>query len=193
MFPLGSVLFPHMPIPLRIFEPRYQAMLRDILHEEPSEFGVVLIERGQEVGGGDARVEVGTVAQVAQLDTVDDAVLLVARGDRRFRITRWLDDDPYPRAEYEELPELEWSDALQPLRDTAEQTVRRAIGRGSDWYVSPWPSDIQLADDPVPSAWQLAGIAPLGDLDQLTLLRSRTMGQLLASLFDLVTEAEAIH
>ena len=193
MFPLGSVLFPHMPIPLRIFEPRYQAMLRDILHEEPSEFGVVLIERGQEVGGGDARVEVGTVAQVAQLDTVDDAVLLVARGDRRFTITRWLDDDPYPRAEYEELPELEWSDALQPLRDTAEQTVRRAIGRGSDWYESPWPSDIQLADDPVPSAWQLAGIAPLGDLDQLTLLRSRTMGQLLASLFDLVTEAEAIH
>jgi uncharacterized protein len=192
MFPLGSVLFPHMPMPLRVFEPRYHAMLRDILVDEPSEFGVVLIERGQEVGGGDTRVEVGTVAQVAQIDTAEDSVLIVARGDRRFTVTRWLDDDPYPRAEYEELPELEWSDALQPLRDTAEATVRRAIGRGSDWHESPWPSDIELADEPVPAAWQLAGIAPLGDLDQLRLLRSRTMGELLASVFDLVTEAEVL-
>jgi Lon protease-like protein len=53
MFPLGSVLFPHMPLPLRVFEERYLVMLSRILADDPAEFGVVLIERGQEVGGGD--------------------------------------------------------------------------------------------------------------------------------------------
>lgn len=51
MFPLGSVLFPHMPLPLRLFEPRYLKMLGDLLEQPDPEFGVVLIERGHEVGG----------------------------------------------------------------------------------------------------------------------------------------------
>ena len=54
MFPLGSVLFPHALLPLRIFEPRYQALLDSCLAGD-GRFGVVLIERGFEVGGGEDR------------------------------------------------------------------------------------------------------------------------------------------
>src|SRR3954463_5849136 len=115
MFPLGSVLLPHMPLPLRVFEPRYLAMLRDILADEPSEFGVALIERGQEVGGGDVRVDIATVAQVGSLDTSGDSILLIAQGVRRIRVERWLDDAPYPRAVVTDLPDPEWSDDLAPL------------------------------------------------------------------------------
>ncbi|MDQ1570131.1 MAG: uncharacterized protein QOF79_805, partial [Actinomycetota bacterium] len=64
MFPLGSVLFPYMPVVLSVFEDRYLVMLSRILQDEPSEFGVVLIERGQEVGGGEHRFTFGTVAQI---------------------------------------------------------------------------------------------------------------------------------
>ncbi|MFI5429856.1 LON peptidase substrate-binding domain-containing protein [Aeromicrobium sp. UC242_57] len=56
---------PAMPLSLRVFEPRYLQMLQDILPDQTAEFGVVLIERGQEVGGGEKRFDVGTVAQVA--------------------------------------------------------------------------------------------------------------------------------
>ena len=65
MFPLGSVLFPSLALPLHVFEPRYRAMTRHLLSEgvEP-EFGVVLIERGSEVGGEDVRRDVGTVARL---------------------------------------------------------------------------------------------------------------------------------
>ena len=55
IFPLGSVLFPGMPLPLRVFEPRYVAMIASVLGNAEREFGVVLIERGSEVGGGDVR------------------------------------------------------------------------------------------------------------------------------------------
>ena len=53
MFPLGTVLFPHMPLRLRVFEQRYLVMLSDLLQSQTAEFGVVLIDRGQEVGGGE--------------------------------------------------------------------------------------------------------------------------------------------
>ena len=65
MFPLGTVLFPHGVLPLRVFEPRYRAMVTHCL-ERDARFGVVLIERGSEVGGGDTRFHVGTVAQIVQ-------------------------------------------------------------------------------------------------------------------------------
>ena len=72
------------------------------------EFGVVLIDRGHEVGGGDVRRAVGTVArmlQVAQLDGGRYAV--VAVGTRRIRVDEWLPDDPYPRADVSDWPDDE--------------------------------------------------------------------------------------
>jgi aspartyl-tRNA synthetase len=56
MFPLGMPLLPGRLLPLRIFEPRYVALLRHCLQQESPEFGVVLIERGFEVGGGSLRI-----------------------------------------------------------------------------------------------------------------------------------------
>ena len=193
MFPLGSVLFPKMPLPLRIFEPRYLAMLGTILAEEPSEFGVVLIERGHEVGGGDQRMGIGTVAQIVELDTSAEAVLVVALGDRRFEVTSWHPDEPFPRAEVEWLPELEWSDDLKPLFERADGVVRRALARATEWGEGRWPADVELADDPVSAAWQLAAVAPLGPLDQVALLRSTSVDQLLNRVIDLVTAVEAAY
>jgi Lon protease-like protein len=193
MFPLGSVLFPKMPLPLRIFEPRYLAMLGAILAEEPSEFGVVLIERGHEVGGGDQRMGIGTVAQIVELDTSAEAVLIVALGDRRVEVTDWLPDHPYPQAEVRPLPELEWTDDLAPLFERTEGVVRRALARATEWGEGRWPADVELADDPVSAAWQLAAVAPLGPLDQVALLRSTSAEQLLHRTIDLVTAVQALY
>lgn len=99
MFPLGSVLFPSMPAALRIFEERYIVMLSKVLGEEPSEFGIVLIERGSEVGGGEQRFPIGTVAQITQVEASEGFIGLVAQGSRRIEIVEWLDDDPHPQAD----------------------------------------------------------------------------------------------
>src|SRR6478609_3186788 len=105
MFPLGTVLFPHALLPLHVFEPRYRLMTQRVLRGE-REFGVVLIERGSEVGGGDTRFDVGTVARVVQIAELPDGRYAVATvGLRRIRVIRWLDDDPYPRAQVEAMEE----------------------------------------------------------------------------------------
>jgi len=190
MFPLGSVLFPHMPLLLRVFEDRYLAMLSTILQDEPSEFGVALIERGQEVGGGEKRFSLATVAQITQLDTADGFVVLVAEGGRRVAVEEWLADDPYPRASVRIVPELEWDDSLQPLRDRAEEAVRRVVALASEFADQTWPSDVALADDPVAAAWQLAAIAPFGPLDQVRLLQSTSTQQLLEGILECATFSE---
>lgn len=194
MFPIGSVLLPHMPLPLRVFEPRYLVLLKDVLQEEPSDFGVVLIERGQEVGGGDVRVDIGTVARIESLDTAGESILMIAQGVRRIRIIGWLPDDPYPRADVEDLPEPSWSDDLAPLLAKAEATVRRVLKLADEAGEElRWPADVGLDDDPAAAAWQLAAIAPLGPLDQFDLLRSETIERLLTRTIALVEDAEPLY
>jgi Lon protease-like protein len=190
MFPLGTVLFPSMPLPLRVFEPRYLAMLSDILPDEPSEFAVVLIERGSEVGGGEHRFPVGTIAQITDLDASEDFVVLIAEGTRRVEVTQWLQDDPYPKAEIRILDDLVWSDALQPLRNKAERAVRALLELATELSGDGWPPNIELAADPVAGCWQLAAIAPLGPLDQVELLASPDLATLLVTLIDFVAGAE---
>jgi Lon protease-like protein len=189
MFPLGSVLFPHMPLRLRVFEERYLVMLSELVEAQDTRFGVVLIERGFEVGGGEHRFGVGTTADVAQIQAEDGMVGLVAQGRERFVVEDWLPDEPYPRAEVRVLPELVWDDALEPLRAETEQLVRRTLAQASEFDDAVWPADVELADEPVPALWQLAAIAPLTALDQVRLLRAESAEGLLLSLEELTKDA----
>lgn len=190
MFPLGSVLFPAMPTALRVFEERYIVMLSAILGDEQPEFGIVLIERGSEVGGGEHRFGIGTVAQITRVETNEGFIGLIALGDRRVEIVDWLPDDPYPRAEVRPVAPLEWQPEHQPLFDRAEQLVRRTIARASEFVEQQWPADIVLDDDPVSACWQLAGVAPLGPLDQVRLLRATSVRELLSGIIE-ATEGAA--
>ncbi len=190
MFPLGSVLFPYMPLQLRVFEERYLIMMARVLDSTPPEFGVVLIERGQEVGGGERRFGIGTVAQVTQIEAPEGYLGLVAQGERRIEVTEWMPEDPHPVATVRELPALEWDDDLQPRFEAAELLVRLTLTRASEVSDQEWSPDVELSHDPSMAIWQLAAITPVGPLDQITLLRSETTAALLDNIIEL-TEAAA--
>ncbi|HSO68090.1 MAG TPA: LON peptidase substrate-binding domain-containing protein [Arachnia sp.] len=184
MFPLGSVLFPGMPLQLRVFEPRYVAMLSTVLRETDHEFGVVLIERGSEVGGGDARFAVGTVARVVSVEPSAGSILLLATGASRFEVVRWLQDDPFPRALVRELAAVEFDDSTPSALSAAEALVRATLSRASEFVELPWPADIELSPELAERIWQVVGIAPLNPMDQYALLRSTTASELLARLVE---------
>lgn len=98
MFPLQAVLFPGGRLPLQVFEPRYVAMTRHCLATD-RRFGVVLIARGPEVGGGDERTATGTIAVIDRAVALPAGRIgLLAHGTERIHVERWLPDDPYPRA-----------------------------------------------------------------------------------------------
>lgn len=194
MFPLGSVLLPHMPLPLQLFEQRYLKMLGQLLDTDEPQFGVVLIDRGQEVGGGERRLEFGTLARVVEVDPRAGVTGVLAIGTNRLRVVEWLADDPYPKAVIESVPELEWDDSLIDLFDEAEASVRsvlRAVAELAAGQVRTiWPADVGISDEPVVAAWQLAAITPVGSLDQYDLLRSATCEELLTRTRELARDAE---
>jgi hypothetical protein len=98
MFPLQSALLPDEDLPLRIFEPRYGALVRHC-QDTGDPFGVVLISRGREVGGGDSRCDVGVLSRITEcVDQGAGRYALHCRTGERIRVSDWLPDDPYPRA-----------------------------------------------------------------------------------------------
>lgn len=132
MFPLGTPLLPGGVLPLHVFELRYRMMIDDVIHSEHAEFGVVLIERGHEVGGGDTRARVGTMARVVRHEEFDDGRrAVVAVGDRRIRIDEWLADDPYPRAMVSDWPDSPTTDA-SPIAVELESRLTANVDRFVD-------------------------------------------------------------
>lgn len=190
MFPLSSVLFPAMPLTLRIFEERYLKLLGDLMASDSPEFGVVLVSRGSEVGGGDGRMSVGTVASVSDIGTTDEFLGLESHGTRRFLVHDWLPDDPYPIAEIEFLPELPWDDNLMPARVHFETAVRQLLTLASEFGNLVFGPHVKLSDDPMEAVWQLAAILPVGELDRFDLLCSQSAEELISRAYSITTSAE---
>lgn len=170
MFPLGNVLVPSALLPLHVFEPRYRAMVRDVLAADRS-FGVVLIERGHEVGGGDVRGTLGTAARVLEAERLDDGRWgLLCVGERRIRVVEWLPDDPYPRAVTEALADVRPGPDADRLRDEVAVRLRRLLARATELGDGVAPATTELAVDPVAASYQALALAPIGPLDTQRLL-----------------------
>jgi len=190
MFPLGSVLLPAMPLPLRIFEQRYLKLLGDLVASDKPEFGVVLIERGREVGGGEKRMEIGTIATVTEIGTTEEFLGLESFGSQRFRVNAWLPDDPYPMADVDLIPDLIWDDSLMPAKMHLESKVRQFLAFVSEFGDLQFGADIEFSDDPLEACWQLAGVLPVGPLDQVDLISSQSTDELLTRTYELVKTAQ---
>jgi hypothetical protein len=133
-------------------------------------FGVVMIERGSEVGGGEVRSRIGTLARIVEADELEDGRwVLIAVGVRRIRVDAWLPDDPYPRAVVEELPEEDGLPA-EGFRDELERTVRRIAALRRELGDAAPPLDLELAEDTMAAGYQAAAASGAGSLDLQRLL-----------------------
>lgn len=189
MFPLGTVLFPFAPLSLHIFEARYRALAQDCVRGN-GEFGVVLIERGSEVGGGDTRFSTGTVAHMVEaIELPDGRWLLTAIGSRRIRVATWIPDDPYPLALVQDVADEAFTSDGEPALAGAERAVRRALALKAELGEQAAPATVELDDDPLRRTFQLAAIAPLGPADQQRLLEQPGANDVAAMLATMAEEA----
>jgi len=192
MFPLGAVLLPGSSMPLHVFEPRFQTMIERCLGgTRAPEFGVVLIERGSEVGGGDTRGTIGTAGRIVEATRFDDGRwALLITGTTRIRVERWLADDPYPQAEVSEIVE-------PPLSSTGEQDfatmvtlLRRVLAMTCELGDSSAPATIEFATELVLGSFQAAASAPLGPADQQRVLEATGASERIALLHRLLADEE---
>ncbi|WP_081347423.1 LON peptidase substrate-binding domain-containing protein [Mycobacteroides chelonae] len=180
MFPLQSVLLPGEPLPLRIFEPRYVALVRDVMAADRT-FGTVLIARGREVGGGDVRHDVGTAVRILDCESLGaERFALRCEGAHRIRINRWLDDDPYPRAETEPWPdELDERvlplSALNEVQARIENLLRRVATAQQVRLPRRWSIATGLPSGAEKRLYALASRVPMGQADRHAVLAAPTL------------------
>ncbi len=129
LFPLGTVLFPGMLLPLHIFEERYRTLIRDLLAgPEPRRFGVIAIKKGRETGvdGVSALYEVGCTATLREAHEHDDGRFdIVTAGTQRFRLTGLDDSLPYLQGDVELMDEETGDEAATGLAVRAAQDAFR--------------------------------------------------------------------
>ena len=192
MFPLGTVLVPGAYLSLHVFEPRYRTLVEACL-EATLEFGVVLIERGSEVGGGDSRFATGTIARIVEAVQHEDGRYAIATvGVRRFRIQRWLPDAPYPRAEVEDWPDPEPGPGASEAVQQVLPTLRRVLALASELGEAVSPATVEVSEDPLAAGYEMAALAPFGPLDTLALLGALSHEARLATLAELLEGAAAV-
>lgn len=175
MFPLGTVLFPGVVVPLRVFEDRYRALIHHLIREpDPASrlFGSVGIREGYEVGdhGAQSLFRVGCRLQLTDVDAHEDGTFdIVAVGRDRIRLDRLDTSGPFPAGHVEPIPPAdEVVDPLVVERTLALFTAYRAA-------VAPYRGDPHpghLPRDPTYLSWTLAAVAPLAMPDRQALLES---------------------
>ena len=207
MFPLGAVLLPGEVLPLHVFEPRYRALVQDCLAApDGPRFGVVLIARGHEVGGGDERHDVGVVARIVRHEAAADGrSALLCAGEERIRVREWLPDDPYPRADVEEVDDqpldlAAFDAALPAVLDASGAThallVRAAALTGRE--PPPFPALVtalrggETGDlDHTAISFALASSGPLGPADRLRVLAAPDAAARLGVVAEALDDANA--
>lgn len=192
MFPLESVRLPGEDLPLRIFEPRYGALVRECL-SDAQEFGVVLIAAGREVGGEDTRCDVGSMAHIVACQDVGDGLYVLECDMReRIRVTAWLEDDPYPRADVEPWPDEPGMTVTIGDICVVEDRVMEVFERLAAAQEVTLPSRGVLLGEPEPGddvgdrLYALASRIPLGQADRYSVLEAPTAAARLDALRDAV-------
>ena len=158
LFPLNTVLFPGLPLPLHIFEERYKLMIATCLVTD-SEFGVLLIRSGVEVGGTAEPYEVGTIARIADVERLPDGRMnLVTVGTERFRLVEIVEREPYMVGRVEPFPNGGGTADPELTADVRDKFLAYLRDLRPE-LAEQTPS--KLADEPEALSFQLAAALPI--------------------------------
>lgn len=177
LFPLGTVLFPGGPLPLRVFEPRYIELLRDVLHTDERQFGVIAIRRDTGLGVPELH-QVGCAARIESVRRAEGGAFgIVVRGTRRFEVERvrsteasylvgevwWLDHQPGPDGVVAGGP-------ANP--ETSLQAATAKLRRLATSYAAMVNEELDLSEEPAQLSAQVVDLLTLALPDRQRVLRA---------------------
>jgi uncharacterized protein len=200
MFPLQSAFLPGEDLPLQIFEPRYAELVRDCMRDNNPRFGVVLISQGREVGGGDVRCDVGTVARITECVEIAGSgrFVLSCRTAERIKVCEWLPDNPYPRAVVEEWPDEPGKPVSGGQLEELEDRMMALFERIANARDLPVPDREEVlgvradTDEPGERLYALASCIPIGPADRYAVLAAPTAAERLTALKEAVDSVAAV-
>jgi len=189
LFPLSAVLFPHLLLPLYIFEERYKLMVNKCLADS-APFGVVLIKLGKEVGGPAVPHTVGTLARILHSQRESDGKMHIsALGETRFKLLDWWRSEPYLTGRA-----MLWEDAMGEearvaiLDNEARPLLRACLTLQMKLASQPFsPEEVELPPDSATLSYLIGAALELENLEKQKLLEIPDVEQRLGAEIALLT------
>ena len=193
LFPLNAVLFPHLLLPLYIFEERYKLMVNRCLADS-APFGVVLIKLGKEVGGPAVPHTVGTLARILHSQRESDGKMHIsAMGEARFKLLDWWRTEPYLTGRA-----MLWEDAMGEearvaiLDNEARPLLRACLSLQMKLANQPFsPEEVELPPDSATLSYLIGAALELENLEKQRLLEIPDVERRLAAEIVLLTRNNA--
>ena len=197
MFPLNTVLFPGVRVPLKVFEDRYRALVHHLLREPDPirrQFGSVGIREGYEVGehGAQSLYRVGCRVKLSEVESHPDGTFdVMAVGLDRIQLERLDTTGVFPVGQVVDRPETGGT-VPQELLERARETFTAYRAALAEIRTDPYTGD--LPKDPSYLSWTLAACAPLPLHDRQALLEAEDAEDRLRMVTDLLrTELRAMN
>ena len=188
LFPLQVVLFPGGLLPLHIFEPRYRTMVKFCLEHE-SEFGIVLIKEGEEVGDAATPYEVGTAARILHVEHLDDGRMnIITAGEYRFQILEVQEHHSYLTGRIRMLDDPDTEiEAVSKSLTTQIEDLYKAYEALSSRLIFGWQSPEEQPEDPRELAYQVGIRLRISLEEKQALLETIPLEKLLTREIEILT------
>jgi Lon protease-like protein len=182
LFPLGSVLFPGVVLPLHIFEHRYRQLVRDLAalpEGTPRRFGVIAIKDGHEVGRDTvtALYDTGCTAEIDSIVEYEDGRYdITTTGVHRFRLREFDGEGPYPQGVVELMDEVAGPEAemLAPGLANLFRKYQDALAKVRGVTITEIPD---LPDDPTVLSYLIGAATVLDVYEKQRLLGIETTAE----------------
>ncbi|MCC7309582.1 MAG: endopeptidase La [Acidobacteria bacterium] len=179
----NTTLFPETVVPLAVGRDRSVKAVESALATEEKLLACVTT-KSENVTGDDAKFDdlfqVGTIVNVKRMMRNEGVMQLIVQGLDRFKVTEWLQDEPFLRARCEILPDLTVTDdeEVEALKRNIQTMIQQALA-----LLPNIPPEIRMAvmsqQNPVQLAYFLASVLDLGPETEQKMLESDTVDDLL--------------
>lgn len=178
IFPLsGTVLFPRMHLPLHIFEPRYRAMINEVMARD-QRIGMIQ-PSGKPGPGGEPPplFQIGCIGRVAEIEALEGGRFnIILSGESRFRIVGELDvSTPFRQVDAEPFaPEDDNPGILAPSERAAIESEAEMFADQLGYSVD-WSAVASLDDETLVNG--IGQIAPFDAASKQALLEADTLSE----------------
>ncbi len=186
LFPLNLVLFPGMALPLHIFEERYKDMIGDCIdRKEP--FGIVLIKEGLEVGDPAVPFQIGTTANIVNVERLPEGRMnILTRGQQRFETAEVVQRSPHMVGQIRYLEEQAGEVSAELAAEASSQYSD--FIRNLSALAGGWTARAEVPKEPIDLSYGIASNLDLPTSTRQELLELPTAQQRLEMLLPLLKQ-----
>jgi Lon protease-like protein len=191
LFPLPNlVLFPHVLVPLHIFEERYRLMINNCI-EQDEVFGLILLRSGAETESEDTIHRVGVTARVVQAERLENGRMnILVEGESRFRIRRFMGQEPFWKGTVDLFDDIDSPHSVESLYDQVAELYRKVEELGAKLSSSEEP-DAALPESAVDLSYMVSYILEIESEEKQKLLEMTSTADRLRALIAHLSDAIA--